>query len=201
MKTQSTLGSHYDVIVVGAGPAGLSAALILGRCRRQVLVCDTGAPRNAASHVLHGFLTRDGIAPAELLRIGREQLGPYENVELRDVAVTDVCHGGDHFEVTLADGPPSPSTRRSSRRASADRAASRSNLRGIGLPKALGAPGDLSQYVHRICPLAVLRARPPAAGANIAHALPTSCKQRCVGRGDFRGAARGVGAPAVRRRR
>lgn len=93
-----------DVIVVGAGPAGLSAALFLGRCRRRVLVCDAGAPRNAASHVLHGFLTRDGIAPAEFLRIGREQLRPYANVELREVRVTDARRVGDRFELTLDDG-------------------------------------------------------------------------------------------------
>ncbi|TMC91381.1 MAG: NAD(P)/FAD-dependent oxidoreductase, partial [Chloroflexi bacterium] len=73
----------YEVIIVGAGPAGLSAALILGRSRRRVLVCDSGEYRNAASHALHGFLTRDGIAPAELLRLGCEQLRPYENIEVR----------------------------------------------------------------------------------------------------------------------
>jgi thioredoxin reductase len=92
-----------DVIIVGAGPAGLSAALILGRCRRRVLVCDAGHPRNAASHGLHGFLTRDGIQPAELLRIGREQMGPYDSVELREVGVTDATRVDDRFEVTLAD--------------------------------------------------------------------------------------------------
>lgn len=63
----------WDVIIVGAGPAGLSAALILGRCLRRVLVCDAGQPRNAAAHELHGFLTRDTVPPAELLRLGREQ--------------------------------------------------------------------------------------------------------------------------------
>jgi thioredoxin reductase len=94
----------HDVIVVGAGPAGLSAALFLGRCRRRVLVCDAGAPRNAASHALHGFLTRDGIAPAEFLRIGREQLRPYASVELRDVRVTDARRAGDRFELTLDGG-------------------------------------------------------------------------------------------------
>jgi len=71
----------YDVIIVGAGPAGLSAALVLGRCRRRVLVCDSGRPRNAASQALHGYLTRDGIAPAELLRIGRDQLRQYDTID------------------------------------------------------------------------------------------------------------------------
>ena len=75
----------YDVIIVGAGPAGLSAALILGRCRRSVLVCDTGRPRNAASHAMHGFLTRDGMPPREFLRIGRARAREqYDTVELRD---------------------------------------------------------------------------------------------------------------------
>ena len=64
----------YDVVNVGAGPAGLSAALMLGRCRRRVLLCDTGRPRNAASRAMHGFLTRDGIPPREFLSIAREQL-------------------------------------------------------------------------------------------------------------------------------
>ena len=75
----------YDVIIVGAGPAGLNAALILGRCRRSVLICDNGRPRNAASHALHGYLTRDGIDPREFLTLGRQELKRYETVELRDV--------------------------------------------------------------------------------------------------------------------
>ncbi len=94
----------FDVIIVGAGPAGLSAALILGRCRRRVLVCDTGQPRNAASRALHGFLSRDGIEPGELLRSGREQLRRYETVEVRDIAVVDAVREDDSFEVVLEDG-------------------------------------------------------------------------------------------------
>lgn len=94
----------HDVIIVGAGPAGLSAALILGRCRRRVLVCDAGNPRNAASHAVHGFLTRDGMSPAEFLRAGREQLRCYANVELRETEVTHAGCAGDHFAVVLRDG-------------------------------------------------------------------------------------------------
>jgi thioredoxin reductase len=95
----------YDVIVVGAGPAGLSAALILGRSRRRVIVCDTGHPRNAAADALHGYLTRDGINPLEFLRISREQLQQYDSVELRNVEVIGVaCRDDARFDVTLAGG-------------------------------------------------------------------------------------------------
>ena len=71
-----------EILIVGAGSAGLSAALMLGRCRRQVLVADAGAPRNAPSPIVHDFFTRDGIQPAQLLALGREQLAPYPTVEL-----------------------------------------------------------------------------------------------------------------------
>jgi thioredoxin reductase len=93
----------YDVVIVGGGPAGLSAATILGRARRRVLVCDDGRYRNEASGALHGFLSRDGMHPAELRRIGREQLLRYE-VELRTVRVTAARPVERGFEVTLADG-------------------------------------------------------------------------------------------------
>jgi thioredoxin reductase len=94
----------YDVIIVGAGPAGLSAALILGRCRRRVLVCDTGKPRNSAAQAIHGFLSRDGIAPRDFLRIARDQLRPYDTIELREIEVTAAECRDTRFRVTLADG-------------------------------------------------------------------------------------------------
>jgi thioredoxin reductase len=95
----------YDVIIVGAGPAGLSAALMLGRSRRNVLVCDAGRPRNAASLAMHGYLSRDGIAPLEFLRIARKQLEQYASVAVKEIEVTAAeCRGDSGFRVTLADG-------------------------------------------------------------------------------------------------
>jgi thioredoxin reductase len=92
-----------DVMIAGGGPAGLSAALMLGRCRRRVMLCDTGAPRNAASQALHGYLTRDGIAPLELLRIARDELRQYDIVT-RDAAVVDVAVEPTGFDVGLDGG-------------------------------------------------------------------------------------------------
>ncbi len=104
-NANSASSPYYDVIIIGAGPAGLSAALVLGRARRTVLICDNGRPRNAASHALHGYLTRDGIHPREFLAIGRKELKPYTTVSLRDIAATDAqCETGGRFTVTLADG-------------------------------------------------------------------------------------------------
>lgn len=93
-----------DVIIVGGGPAGLSAALVLGRACRNVLLIDAGRPRNSVSPALHGFLTRDGSVPRDLRLIGRDQLRRYENVELRDAVVADARPAGDGFEVDLETG-------------------------------------------------------------------------------------------------
>lgn len=72
---------RYDVVVVGGGAAGLSAALVLGRARRRVAVVDAGHPRNAPATHMQGFLSRDGLPPSELLAIGREEVRAY-GVEL-----------------------------------------------------------------------------------------------------------------------
>lgn len=94
----------YDIVIVGGSAAGLSAALVLGRFRRRVLVCDSQRPRNAVATEAHGFFTRDGTPPAELLRIGREQLRPYETVELRNTEITAIRQSADGFELTTHDG-------------------------------------------------------------------------------------------------
>ncbi|WP_460613341.1 NAD(P)/FAD-dependent oxidoreductase [Hymenobacter seoulensis] len=93
-----------DVAIVGAGSAGLSAALVLGRCLRRVVVLDGGQPRNAPSPAVQGFLTRDGTQPAELLRLGREQLTQYASVEIREARVLEIKAIAKRFELTL-EGP------------------------------------------------------------------------------------------------
>ncbi|OSP43461.1 thioredoxin reductase [Streptomyces sp. 13-12-16] len=101
-----TFGSGtYDVVVVGGGAAGLSAALVLGRARRRTLVVDAGEPRNAPSSHMQGYLSRDGMAPAEFLALGREEIARY-GVELVRDRVTDVTRdGGGDFTVVLDAGP------------------------------------------------------------------------------------------------
>jgi thioredoxin reductase len=94
----------FDFIVVGAGPAGLQAALALGRARRRVLLCDSGEPRNAVTGVIHGFLSRDGIDPAGLRRLAVEELRRYPSVDLRTVGVGTARAVDGGFVVTLADG-------------------------------------------------------------------------------------------------
>ena len=94
----------FDAVIVGGGPAGLNAALVLGRVSRRVMVADSGEYRNARSPAAHGFLTRDGADPAELRRLGRAELGAYPSVRIRDVAVETANPRDGEFELKLADG-------------------------------------------------------------------------------------------------
>ena len=91
----------FDVVVVGGGPAGLSAALYLGRSRRRVLVATDGPTRNAPAHAAHNVFARDGTLPAELAAISRDQRAPYD-VTLRAERVTQAERGEDGFEMTTA---------------------------------------------------------------------------------------------------
>jgi thioredoxin reductase len=95
---------ELDVVVVGGGPAGLSAALVLGRARRRVVVLDTGRPANIASSAIGGLLGHGGVAPVDLRRVGREQLAEFPTVEVRDAAVIDAGVGRERLEVRLGDG-------------------------------------------------------------------------------------------------
>ncbi|WP_406328192.1 NAD(P)/FAD-dependent oxidoreductase [Streptomyces sp. NBC_00203] len=92
----------YEVVVIGGGTAGLSAALVLGRARRRTLVVDAGEPRNAPAAHMQGYLSRDGMPPAEFLAEGRREIEGYGVQLVRDRAVDVVRDGAGEFDVTLA---------------------------------------------------------------------------------------------------
>lgn len=99
----------YDVIIVGGGPAGLNAALVLARCMRKVLICDTGKPRNRFARKMHNYLSRDGMNPSRLLRLGRREVARYgvewmaaEVVCARSLREEEDREYLTEFEVTLA---------------------------------------------------------------------------------------------------
>ncbi|MEV7600569.1 NAD(P)/FAD-dependent oxidoreductase [Kitasatospora sp. NPDC089797] len=105
--TENGTAERYDAVVVGAGAAGLNAALVLGRARRRVAVVDAGQPRNAPAAHLQGFLSRDGMPPAALLAVGREEVARY-GVDLIDGRVEHIEPAGPAelgHTVQLAGGP------------------------------------------------------------------------------------------------
>jgi thioredoxin reductase len=95
---------QFDVLIVGGGPAGLSAALILGRCHRKALVCDEGRQRNLSSHAIHGLLGREGRSPSDFLDEALEELSRYKSVEVCGTRVTDIVPAGEIFKFVCADG-------------------------------------------------------------------------------------------------
>lgn len=94
----------YDVVVVGGGIAGLSAGLILARARRSVLVLNGGAPRNTPAQHAHGFISRDGIPPLELLQLAREDLAAYPNIKVADSEAESAHATPEGFNVLLTNG-------------------------------------------------------------------------------------------------
>jgi thioredoxin reductase len=94
--------SPFQVAIVGGGPAGLAAALVLGRMRRRVLLLDADDPAHARSEGVHGLFAHDGIAPVELRQIGREQLRPYDTVTVRMVEAEHVTSTPEGFSVSAA---------------------------------------------------------------------------------------------------
>ncbi len=95
---------RYDVVVIGGGAAGLSAALVLSRARRKVLVIDAGEPRNAPAGHMHGYLSRDGLPPAELLAAGRAEVKGYGGIIVAGTVTNLVPDGRTGFWVLLAGG-------------------------------------------------------------------------------------------------
>ncbi|GIP36590.1 NAD(P)/FAD-dependent oxidoreductase [Paenibacillus sp. J2TS4] len=93
-----------DVVIIGGGPAGLNAALVLGRARKNVAVIDEGRPRNAVTLATHGFLTRDGISPGEFRRMAKDEISAYPSVSfVADTAVSITGTDGQ-FQITTGQG-------------------------------------------------------------------------------------------------
>ncbi|MEM9863124.1 MAG: NAD(P)/FAD-dependent oxidoreductase [Myxococcota bacterium] len=96
--------SSTDVLIVGGGPAGLTAALYLGRARKSVVVVDRGQARHAVSQGVHNFLTREGLPPASLREHAWQQMEPYASVSLRSDTVSSIVREGDVWVVSFGDG-------------------------------------------------------------------------------------------------
>lgn len=94
----------FDVTIIGGGPAGLNAALVLGRARKKVMLIDEGRPRNAVTREIHGFLTRDGISPREFRRIAKEEIGAYPSVAFATDTAVSITKTDGQFQIETAQG-------------------------------------------------------------------------------------------------
>jgi thioredoxin reductase len=93
-----------DSAIIGGGPAGLSAALVLGRARRNIILFDNNKPRNAVTHESHGFITRDGTNPGEFRQIAHDELSRYPSIEFKKNKVTSVTKNQMSFDLITSDG-------------------------------------------------------------------------------------------------
>ncbi len=93
-----------DCVVIGGGPAGANASLVLGRAKKEIILFDEDRPRNAVTHESHGFITRDGIKPSEFKRIAMEDLKKYPNISIRNERVSDVKRENNSFFIHTEDG-------------------------------------------------------------------------------------------------
>lgn len=110
MPAPDLSNSPYDAVVIGGGPAGLQAALTLGRMHRRTLLLDSGEYRNASAEHMHNFVTRDGTPPAEFRAAARTELAAYSTVTVRAAAATAVVPDGDGFRVELGAEPDAEGT-------------------------------------------------------------------------------------------
>jgi thioredoxin reductase len=108
----------FDVLIVGGGPAGLSAALILGRCHRKALLCDEGHQRNLSSHAIHGLLGREGRSPSAFVGEARQELSFYKSISVRGTRVTDMFKGATNSSLRVRTAQPAALQRSCLRRVS-----------------------------------------------------------------------------------
>ncbi|QTD39934.1 NAD(P)/FAD-dependent oxidoreductase [Sporosarcina sp. Te-1] len=102
----------YDCVIIGGGPAGLNAALVLGRARRRVLLFDDDKARNRVTREAHGFITRDGIKPAEFRKIAHQEISNYPSVEVKNESIVAVQQlSKTEFELATAGGHTFHSTK------------------------------------------------------------------------------------------
>ncbi len=94
----------YDCAIIGGGPAGLNATLVLGRARRSVALIDNNQPRNAVTHASHGFITKDGVTPAEFRRVAYEEVLRYPSVDHLQTEVVSIDKTEFGFEVLDSSG-------------------------------------------------------------------------------------------------
>jgi thioredoxin reductase len=104
IKEEAIDNMVMDCVIIGGGPAGLNAALVLGRARRTVILFDNNAPRNAVTAESHGFITRDGISPVEFRKIAHQDIAKYPSVQLRNVKIVEVSKRGEVFELLTEQG-------------------------------------------------------------------------------------------------
>lgn len=95
---------HIDVAIIGGGPAGMNASLVLGRARKSVVVIDEGRPRNRVTRETHGFLTRDGISPSEFRRVAKEQINAYPSVHFVEDAAVTITGTDGNFQIATGQG-------------------------------------------------------------------------------------------------
>ncbi len=94
----------FDCIIIGGGPAGLNAALVLARANKRILLLDENKPRNAVTHASHGFITRDGINPAEFKKLAKEDLSKYSNLTIQNQRVVEVKKDKIGFSICTGNG-------------------------------------------------------------------------------------------------